>query len=98
MVNPVRAQPAITPVMGKLVPLLNTLTSAAASEARPICKAPNNAEALPASFEKGAKESAEELGKLNPWQQRNKKMSEIELYKVSQLKKLNAHKISPNVV
>lgn len=46
--------------------------------------APIKEDALPALSAKGASESAEELGKVNPWQHRKTKMSAIELYKPSQ--------------
>jgi hypothetical protein len=66
IVNPNTAQPAITPVIGILVPLLKNPTNAAAKEPKPICIAPINADAVPASFLKGDIDKAAEFGKLNP--------------------------------
>ena len=38
----------------------------------PICIKPSKADALPAFFEKGAIESADAFGKVNPWQLRKR--------------------------
>ena len=70
-------QQAITPVIGRVVWLLKKLTNAEVNEPIPICIAPKSAEALPAFLLKGAIESAEELGKVKPWQLRKIKMSKI---------------------
>ena len=68
IITAVDEQPAITAVIGIAVPLLNNPTNAEEPAPSAICIEPINAEALPASFVNGAIESAEELGKLNPWQ------------------------------
>ena len=68
IITAVIEQPAITQTIGIAVPLLSMPTSADEPAPKAIWIEPINAEALPASFVKGAIESADELGKLNPWQ------------------------------
>src|SRR5690349_18513955 len=81
MIQPIMLQAAIMAVMGRAVLLKNSPTSAEARAPQPIWKAPISAEALPAPLVKGAMASAAELGKVNPWQLRNKKMSDVVLYR-----------------
>ena len=71
----VKEQSAITPVMGNEVPFCRTLTTADIIAPMLIWMKPINAEALPALCAKGAIESADALGKMKPWQQKNTKMS-----------------------
>lgn len=66
MVKLLIAQAAITPVMGKAVWLLKKPTQAEVQAPILICIPPNKAEALPAFLLKGARERAEELGKVKP--------------------------------
>jgi hypothetical protein len=61
---------AITPVMGKALWRVNKPTMADANSPTPICRAPINAEALPACLVNGAMDKADELGKLKLWQPR----------------------------
>ena len=65
------AQQAITAVMGRAVPLLNTLTKPELTAPKLICTAPIKADALPAFLANGAIDNAEEFGKVKPWQLRN---------------------------
>ena len=71
-------------VMGKDEWLLNRLSTTVAKAPQPICKAPINAEALPAFLEKGAIERAEEFGKLKPKQHKKINIQPIVSYKPSQ--------------
>ena len=89
------AQKAIIPVIGNAVPLLRTLTATEAKVPIAICMHPITAEALPAFLLKGAIESAEELGKINPWQQRKIKMKKMVLNNSSHPKKVPAKSSSP---
>jgi len=73
------AQHAITPVMGRALWLLKKLTMAVESEPMPICRAPSNADALPAILVNGASERAEVLGNVNPWQLRKINIKSIVL-------------------
>ena len=61
------------------------LTAKDAKAPKPICKAPINAEALPAFLEKGAKESAAAFGLINPRQLKNKAIKAMVLYRLSRL-------------
>lgn len=60
------AQQHITTDIGIAVPLLKILTKAVETAPIPSCMAPINAEAVPAFFVKGAKQSADEFGNANP--------------------------------
>src|SRR5579862_1328214 len=53
------------------------------SEPKPIWTAPSRADALPATFENGASESADVLGNVKPWQERKMKIRKIELKRPS---------------
>ena len=66
MIRPAEVQKAITPVMGMALWAAINPTQADANEPNPICNAPINAEALPASFVNGAIDKAAEFGKQNP--------------------------------
>jgi len=76
-----KVKPNITAAMGAALVGLKKPTRPAANAPNPICSAPNKADALPASFVKGAIANAEEFGKQNPWQDRNRKIKVIVLYK-----------------
>ncbi len=71
----VKEQSAITPVIGNEVPFCKTLTTADIIAPILIWMKPIKAEALPALCAKGAIESADALGNIKPWQDKNKKMS-----------------------
>ena len=45
-----------------------------------ICTLPNNADALPAFLLKGARDNAEVLGKVNPWQLKKRKHNNMVVY------------------
>jgi hypothetical protein len=62
----VTAQTHITAAIGIAVPLFKILTNAVDTAPMPNCIAPINAEAVPAFFVNGAKESADELGNAKP--------------------------------
>jgi len=79
--------------VGLLSPIM-----AAANAPKAIWIAPIKAEAVPAFFVKGAMESADEFGKANPWQLRNREMSTIVLYKFNQLKAVPANNNIPTNV
>src|SRR5690348_15774969 len=81
MISPSRLQAAMIATMGTAVLLKNKPTSAEATAPQPICNAPINAEAIPAPFVNGAIANAAELGNVNPWQLRNKKIRKIVEYK-----------------
>jgi hypothetical protein len=61
------AQAHITAAIGIAVPLFKILTKAVEIAPIPSCMAPISADAVPAFLVNGAKESAEEFGKANPW-------------------------------
>ncbi len=71
MIKAVTAQAAITPVIGRAVPLFKTLTSAEVKAPTAICIPPNKAEAEPAALAKGAIDKAYELGKVKPCAAKN---------------------------
>ena len=73
-------QAAITPDMGKDVWLLKKLTRADAQAPQAIWMPPKSAEALPALRENGARDSADELGNVKPWQARKMKIRKMVLY------------------
>src|SRR5258708_1738634 len=73
------AQAAITPVMGRAVWLFSQLTVAEVKAPMLICIPPIRAEAVPAFLLKGARDSAEELGKIQPWQHKKRKIKKIVL-------------------
>ena len=62
------AQHAITPAIGNAVSLCNMLTNAEVKAPIPNWIAPIKAEAEPAFLLNGAIQSAEEFGKIKPWQ------------------------------
>src|SRR5438477_3836908 len=74
MVRAVDAHNSMINPIGNAIVLLKTLTSAELNVPTPIWMAPIKAEAVPAFFEKGANDKAEELGKVNPWQLRKQKI------------------------
>lgn len=77
--NAAMAQQAITPVMGIAVWFCKRLTNADVHAPMPIWMAPINAEALPALWPNGARESADELGNVKPWQHKKIKMRKMVL-------------------
>ena len=89
------AQIAITPVIGNAVLLFRILTKAEVIVPTPICIAPSNAEAVPAFLLKGARDNAEEFGKVKPWQQRKIKLKKIVLNKSITPNKVPANKMVP---
>ena len=62
----------ITAGIGHTTFAANMLIAAEARAPKPICKAPINADALPAFFLNGAKDNAEALGLIKPKQAKNK--------------------------
>lgn len=87
-VSAVRAQQAMTPVMGRAVWLLRKLTRAEAKAPMLIWIPPRRADAVPALRPKSARDRAEELGKMQPWQQRKRKQNVMEPKRPSQPIKL----------
>ncbi|MNR44494.1 hypothetical protein D3C85_1632450 [compost metagenome] len=92
------AATVITAGIGQTTSAANILIAADASAPKPICSAPINAEALPAFFVNGAKESAEAFGLIKPKQPKNKAIKAMVVYKFSRLytaanknKTLNMH-------
>src|SRR5688500_15132644 len=67
------AQNVMMPDMGNAVLLCKKLTMADATAPIPSCNAPSRAEAVPASDENGARESAEALGMISPCPERKRK-------------------------
>ena len=88
-------QQAITPVIGNDVLLLNALTIAELNAPMLIWIVPSIAEALPAFFVNGAKESADALGKIKPWQQRNIAIITIAFISVSHPKIAATNNVIP---
>ena len=75
------AQQHITTDIGMAVPLLKILTKAVETAPIPSCIAPINAEAVPAFFVKGAKQSADEFGNANPCVLKKTQIKKIVEYK-----------------
>src|SRR5258708_39635204 len=79
MLRAVTAQAAIIPAIGTAVRLLSQPTVAEVRAPAHIWMPPKRAEAVPALRLNGARDRAEELGKMHPWQQKNRKMRKMVL-------------------
>ncbi len=91
----VMAQHAITQVIGNAVRFCSKLTNAEVSAPIPIWIAPIKADAVPALWLKGASESAEEFGKVNPWQHKKIKIINMVLNKSAHPTKVVTKRMSP---
>ena len=80
MSDALKVQNAITPVIGKVVGLLKTLTIADINAPTLIWINPIRADAFPALEAKGAMESADAFGNKNPWQHKNNNTKTIVEY------------------
>lgn len=76
-ISATNAATVITAGIGQTTSAANILIDAEAKAPKPICKAPINADALPAFFVNGAKESAEALGLIKPKHAKNSAIKPI---------------------
>ncbi len=81
----INAAKVITAGIGQTTSEANILIAAEAKAPKPICNAPIKAEALPAFFENGAKESAEAFGLMKPKQPKNNAINAMVVYKFKRL-------------
>lgn len=74
------AQQHMTIAMAKALPVNNNPTREELKDPMAICKAPINAEALPAPFSIGRNATVAMLGKIRPWQASIKNKRKINEY------------------